>query len=99
MTIKSLASEKSPLLDSSDCKKGQKNTLKIEYICGEANILLPALISFLTAECKDWFSWLSTRECLVPALLGNNWATQQELDAGDLRGRLEEQLSRCGKIC
>ena len=42
MTIKSLASEKSPLLDSSDCKKGQKNTLKIEYICGEANILLSA---------------------------------------------------------
>lgn len=34
--IKSLASAKLPMLDSSDCKKGQKNLLTIEYICGES---------------------------------------------------------------
>ena len=37
-------------------------------------------------------------DCLAEALSGNNWATEEELKAGDLRGRLEEQLSRFARI-
>ena len=51
-----------------------------------------------TAECKNWFSSLDNRDCLAEVLSGNNWASQEELEAGDLRGRLEEQLSRFSRI-
>ena len=98
--IKSLASTKLPMLDSSDCKKGQKNLLTIEYICGEqsrahlSNLRKKMTNVFPPAECKDWFSSLDNGDCLAEVLWGNNWASEEELEAGDLRGRLEEQLSR-----
>ena len=72
-------SQEVPTLILSPACDGLKREYKIEYLCGKTEIFQTNDTLYCPVYCTDWFSYLSSKECVEAALTTNKWATSSIL--------------------